>query len=564
MLQAAPAAARLAAVGGGKSPAGAAADFAGKNAAVIKNQGRGTIKIINYQYFYGFFLYIGTQFKHVLRRKSMLPQNLQLKDRYQLYIDGKWVPASDGAVITTYCPATGDKLSECADAGREDVDAAVKAAERAFESWSRTTPKQRAAILNQIADIIDAHKDELALIESCDNGKPLRETSAIDIPYASAHFRYFAGVILAEEGQASVLDGSFLSIILREPIGVVGQIVPWNFPFLMAAWKLAPVLAAGDCTVFKPSSTTPLSVLRLAELTEGVIPPGVFNVITGRGSKSGNFMLEHPGFAKLAFTGSTEVGRDVAIAAARRLIPSTLELGGKSANIFFDDMRMEQALDGAQLGILFNQGQVCCAGSRILVQEGIYDEFMSELIRRFNQVKVGLPWAEGTMMGSQINEGQLNKILGYVQKGVDEGAEVLCGGVRLTEGDLAHGAFMGPTLLGKVRNDMCVAQEEIFGPVASVIKFKTEEEAIAIANDSIYGLGGGVWTADIIRALRVAMGVRTGRMWVNTYNQIPEGSPFGGYKESGIGRETHKMILEHYTQCKNIVVNLSEAPSGFY
>ena len=494
----------------------------------------------------------------------MLPRELNIKDNYGLYIDGKWSPAADGSTFVTSCPATGDKLSVCADAAAADVDRAVAAARKAFVTWSHTKVKERAAILNKIADIIEEHAAELALIESCDNGKPLRETMAIDIPYSVEHFRYFAGVILAEEGKASVLDNSFLSIILREPIGVVGQIVPWNFPFLMAAWKLAPVLAAGDCTVFKPSSTTPLSVLRLAELTEGVIPPGVFNVVTGRGSKSGDYMLSHPGFDKLAFTGSTEVGREVALAAAKRIIPATLELGGKSANIFFDDMRMEQALDGAQLGILFNQGQVCCAGSRILVQEGVYDEFVSELIKRFNQVKVGLPWAEGTMMGSQINEGQLNKILGWVQKGVDEGAEILCGGKRLTDGELAQGAFMGPTLLGNVQNNMCVAQEEIFGPVACVIKFKTEEEAIAIANDSVYGLGGGVFSADINRALRVAMGVRTGRMWVNTYNQIPEGSPFGGYTESGIGRETHKMILEHYTQCKNIVINLSEAPSGFY
>lgn len=488
---------------------------------------------------------------------------LNITSKFDLYIGGQWVPAQDGRTLDAICPANGAKLASFADASAEDVDKAVKAATKAFETWSQSKPAERSKILNAIADVIDEHKEELALIESMDNGKPLRETLTIDIPYSSAHFRYFAGVILAEEGTASVLDNSFLSIVLREPIGIVGQIVPWNFPFLMAAWKLAPVLAAGDCTVFKPSSSTSLSVLRLAELTQDIIPPGVFNVITGAGSRSGNYMLEHPGFDKLAFTGSTEVGRDIAVAAAKRLIPSTLELGGKSANIVFSDCRLDQAIDGAQLGILFNQGQVCCAGSRIFVQDEIYDTFVPKLIEAFNKVKVGLPWEEGVMMGSQINEGQLNKILSYVQKGLDEGAELLCGGKKI-EGELASGAFMRPTLLGNVNNKMCVAQEEIFGPVADIIRFKTEDEVIAMANDSIYGLGGAVWTTDINRALRVASKVRTGRMWVNTYNQIPEGSPFGGYKESGIGRETHKMVLNHYTQCKNIMINLSEAPSGFY
>ncbi len=493
----------------------------------------------------------------------MSTPKLNITSKFDLYIDGQWVPAQDGRTLEAICPANGVKLASFADASAEDVDKAVKAATRAFETWSQSKPAERAKILNAIADVIDEHKEELALIESMDNGKPLRETLAIDIPYSSAHFRYFAGVILSEEGTASVLDNSFLSIVLREPIGIVGQIVPWNFPFLMAAWKLAPVLAAGDCTVFKPSSSTSLSVLRLAELTQDIIPPGVFNVITGSGSRSGNYMLEHPGFDKLAFTGSTEVGRDVALAAAKRLIPSTLELGGKSANIVFADCRLDQAIDGAQLGILFNQGQVCCAGSRIFVQDEIYDAFVPKLIEAFNKVKVGLPWEEGVMMGSQVNQGQLNKILSYVQKGIDEGAELLCGGKKI-EGELASGAFMRPTLLGNVNNKMCVSQEEIFGPVAAIIRFKTEDEVIKMANDSVYGLGGAVWTTDINRALRVASKVRTGRMWVNTYNQIPEGSPFGGYKESGIGRETHKMVLNHYTQCKNIMINLSEAPSGFY
>ena len=402
------------------------------------------------------------------------------------------------------------------------------------------------------------------MVESLDNGKPIRETMAIDVPLSAKHFRYFAGCILADEGSANVLDEQFLSLILREPIGVVGQIVPWNFPFLMAAWKLAPVLAAGCCTVFKPSSDTPLSVLELARLIQDVLPAGVFNVITGSGSKAGQYILEHKGFRKLAFTGSTEVGRDVALAAANRLIPSTLELGGKSANIYFPDCKWDMAMDGLQLGILFNQGQVCCAGSRVFVHEDIYDKFVEDAVKAFNSVQVGLPWEQGTQMGSQINEKQLEKILKYVEVGKSEGARVACGGERITEGELAKGAFMKPTLLVDVTNDMRVAQEEIFGPVACVIKFKDEDEVIAMANDSEYGLGGAVWTRDINRAIRVARGIETGRMWVNTYNQIPEGAPFGGYKSSGVGRETHKVMLEHYTQMKNIMINLSEAPSGFY
>lgn len=487
-----------------------------------------------------------------------------LQKTYGLFINGQWQPASDGKTFKSYNPANGELLAECAQATDEDLDLAVDSAWKAWDSWKKTTPAERAKILNKIADIIDENAEHLAMVETLDNGKPIRETMAIDIPYSAEHFRYFAGAVLAEEGSASMLDGNTMSLILREPIGVVGQIVPWNFPFLMAAWKLAPVLASGCCTVFKPSSTTSLSVLELARLIQDVLPAGVFNVITGSGSGVGNSMLKHKGFRKLAFTGSTEVGRDVARAAADKLIPSTLELGGKSANIFFDDCKWDMALDGLQLGILFNQGQVCCAGSRVFVQEGIYDKFVEAAVKAFNSVKVGLPWEQDTQMGSQINEGQLKKILSYIDVAKEEGAVIACGGERYTEGDLAKGAFMRPTLITNVTNDMRVAQEEIFGPVACVIKFKTEDEVIAMANDSDYGLGGAVWTRDINRAIRVARAVETGRMWVNTYNAIPAGAPFGGYKQSGIGRETHKVILEHYTQMKNIMINLSETPSGFY
>lgn len=495
--------------------------------------------------------------------------SIQLKETYGLFIGGKWRDASDGSTFSTTNPATGEHLAYCAEATKQDVDDAVNAAWAAFPAWKAVSPQDRAAILNKIADRIDENAEFLAAVETLDNGKPIRETSFIDVPWASEHFRYFAGAILTQQGSATILNtpnitGNALSIVLREPIGVVGQIVPWNFPFLMAAWKLAPVLASGDCTVIKSSSATPLSLLVFLELIEDLIPAGVINVITGKGSHSGQYILDHPGFRKLAFTGSTEVGMSVAKAAAEKLIPATLELGGKSANIFFDDCNFDQAIDGLQVGILFNQGQVCCAGSRVFVQEGIYDKFVDAAIKAFHSINQGDTMDMNTQLGSQINAAQIKKISSYIEIAKQEGATIACGGEQNTQGACANGAFFKPTLITNVTNDMRIAQEEIFGPVAVVIKFKTEEEVIAMANDSQYGLGGAVWTQDITRALKVASAVETGRMWINTYNQIPAGAPFGGYKNSGIGRETDLSILDAYTQQKNIFINMSSESTGFY
>ncbi|MGX6980172.1 aldehyde dehydrogenase family protein [Vagococcus elongatus] len=488
----------------------------------------------------------------------------KLKKQYGLFVNGEFLENSQAAFIEAVNPANGEKLAEFTDATEEDVNNAVNVAQKAFKTWKKSSILERSTLLLKIADIIDENLEHLAMVETLDNGKPIRETMAVDIPLAADHFRYFAGVIRSEEGSAQAFDENTLSIVLREPIGVVGQIIPWNFPFLMAAWKIAPALATGNTIIINPSSTTSLSVLELARLLKDVLPKGVLNVVTGRGRTTGSYILAHENIQKLAFTGSTEVGYTVAKAAAERLIPATLELGGKSANIFFDDMPYEKALEGAQMGILFNQGQVCCAGSRIFVQEGIYDKFIGDLKAAFENIEVGMPWEKETQMGSQINQGQLDKILEYVEIGKKEGALVLTGGKQATGGDLDQGCFMEPTLLTQTNNDMCVSREEIFGPVAVVIKFKDIDEVIALANDSDFGLGGGVWTNDINKALKVSREMETGRIWVNTYNQIPAGAPFGGVKKSGIGRETYKSMIDAYSQMKNIYIDTGEQGIGLY
>lgn len=488
---------------------------------------------------------------------------MNLKEKYGLFIGGEWKDAADGATFDVINPATGEIMTKCAEATKDDVDAAVAAARAAFPVWKATMPAERAVLLNKIADIIDANAGVLAAAESADVGKPIREATIIDVPTTADQFRYYAGLIRGEEGSFTKVDPMTMAIMIPEPLGVVGQIVPWNFPLMIGSWKLAPALAAGNCVVFKPSSDTSLATMLFVEMIADVLPAGVLNVVTGAGDKAGQWILDHPDINKLSFTGSTAVGYKVAKAAAEKIIPATLELGGKSPNIFFEDCNMEKAVEGVQLGILFNQGEVCAAGSRIFVQDTIYDEFVGKLVEKFNKIAIGDPSQMTTQLGAIVSEKQMNRVLNYIEVGKAEGAKVLCGGERHMDGECAKGFFIKPTLL-EGTNDMRIAQEEIFGPVGVVIKFSTEEEVIAMANGTQYGLAGAVWTKDITRALRVAQSIESGRVWINSCSNVPAGIPFGGMKKSGYGKEINKSALEHYRTVKAIEISTMETPLGFY
>lgn len=487
-----------------------------------------------------------------------------LDENYGLFINGEFVKGYSDETLEVKNPATGETLSHITKANEKDVDTAVAAAQEAFESWSLTSKTERANLLRQISNKMMENKEKIATIETLNNGKPIRETSGIDIPYAARHFNYFASVIETHEGSVNDIDKDTMSIIRHEPIGVVGAVVAWNFPMLLASWKIAPAIAAGNTIVIQPSSSTPLSLLEVAKIFQEILPKGVVNVVTGKGSESGNAIFNHEGVNKLSFTGSTNVGYQVAEAGAKRIVPATLELGGKSANIILDDANLDLAVEGIQLGILFNQGEVCSAGSRLLVQEGIYDKLISRLKEAFSNIKIGDPLDEKTQMGSQTSQEQMEKIQSYITYAEQSNAEILTGGKRITDDGLDNGYFLEPTLIAIKDNSDKLAQEEIFGPVLTIIKVKDDEEAIKIANDSEYGLAGGVFSQDITRALNIAKAVKTGRIWINTYNQVPEGAPFGGYKKSGIGRETYKEALSNYQQVKNIFIDTSNELKGLY
>jgi aldehyde dehydrogenase len=496
-------------------------------------------------------------------------QHIAIRPQYDNFIGGKWVAPVGGQYFDNISPIDGQAVCKIARSFEADIELALDAAHAAREAWGRTSTTDRSRVLLRIADRMEEKLDLLALVETIDNGKPIRETTAADVPLAIDHFRYFAGCLRAQEGGISEIDHDTIAYHFHEPLGVVGQIIPWNFPLLMAVWKLAPALAAGNCIVLKPAEQTPMSIMVLMDILSDILPAGVVNVVNGFGLECGKPLAQSKRIAKIAFTGETSTGRLIMQYASQNIIPVTLELGGKSPNIFFadvaaeDDAFFDKALEGFTMFAL-NQGEVCTCPSRALVHERIYDKFMEAAIKRVQKIKLGSPLDTSTMVGAQASKEQLDKILSYMKIGTDEGARVLTGGGKADLGkDLEGGYYMTPTVF-EGTNDMRVFQEEIFGPVLSVTKFSSDEQALSIANDSQYGLGAGVWTRDMNRAYRMGRGIQAGRVWTNCYHLYPAHAAFGGYKQSGIGRENHKMMLDHYQQTKNMLVSYSPNAMGFF
>jgi len=494
---------------------------------------------------------------------------VQFKAKYDNFIGGRWTPPVKGEYFDNVSPITGRPYCQVARSGAEDIELALDAAHAAAPAWGRTSVTERAGLLNKIADRIEANLEILAYAETVDNGKPIRETLAADLPLAADHFRYFAGCIRAQEGSLGEIDETTVAYHFHEPLGVVGQIIPWNFPILMATWKVAPALAAGNCVVLKPAEQTPTSILVLMELIADLLPPGVLNIVNGFGLEAGKPLASNKRIAKIAFTGETTTGRLIMQYASQNIIPVTLELGGKSPNVFFadvaaaDDDFLDKAIEGFVL-FAFNQGEVCTCPSRALIQESIYDRFMERALKRVGAIKQGNPLDTTTMLGAQASQEQIEKILSYLDIGRQEGAQCLIGGARAQlGGDLAGGYYVQPTVF-KGHNKMRIFQEEIFGPVLAVTTFKDEAEALAIANDTLYGLGAGVWSRNGNVAYRMGRAIKAGRVWTNCYHAYPAHAAFGGYKESGIGRETHKVMLDHYQQTKNLLVSYSESKLGFF
>jgi aldehyde dehydrogenase len=495
--------------------------------------------------------------------------SVKLKPRYENFIGGHWVAPVEGEYAENLTPATGKPFTEVPVSTTQDIELALDAAHAAKDEWGETSTTERSKVLNRIADAIEEHTELLAVAESWDNGKPVRETLAADIPLAADHFRYFAGVIRGEEGSIAEIDKNTIAYHFREPLGVVGQIIPFNFPLLMAAWKLAPALAAGNCSVIKPASPTPWSILKLMEIVEDVVPEGVINVVNGPGAAIGKALATNKRIAKIAFTGETATGRLIMQYAAQNIIPSTTELGGKSPNIFFadvmqtDDAFIDKAVEGLVL-YAFNKGEVCTCPSRALIEESIYEPFMERALERIDMIRQGHPLDPDTQIGAQVSTAQLEKIESYVKIGLDEGAELLTGGERShLGGELEDGYYFQPTVF-KGDNRMRIFQEEIFGPVLAVTTFRDEAQALEIANDTMYGLGAGVWTRDTSKAYRMGRAIKAGRVWTNCYHLYPAHAAFGGYKVSGVGRETHKMMLDHYSQTKCLLVSYDPQPLGLF